>query len=232
MNARAEVPVMIEGVALLQGLEKPIRERLAAEASILTVSRSDAVFRQGEACAGLHVVIEGQVKLLMRTGNGHEKVFEVIGPNETMGETALFLGLPYPVAAEAVVDTRLMHLAKGTLLRELASDSMFALRVIESLARRLNRHTEDLKSYMLLSGTQRVICFLLQEIPDVFSATDAVEVTLPTRKGVIASKLNLTQEHFSRILRDLTAASLIEVAGARIRIPDVARLRDYQMAQE
>ena len=43
--------------------------------------------------------------------------------------------------------------------------------------------------------------------------------------GTIASRLNLTQEHFSRILSELTGAGLIQVEGRTIHIPDIGRLR-------
>jgi CRP-like cAMP-binding protein len=50
-------------------------------------------------------------------------------------------------------------------------------------------------------------------------------VTLPTNKGVIASRLNLTPQHFSRILHELTEAGLVEVDGRTIHITDLDRLR-------
>ena len=53
-------------------------------------------------------------------------------------------------------------------------------------------------------------------------------MTLSTNKGVIASRLNLTQEHFSRILHELTELGLIVVEGRRIHIPNVANLRKHE----
>ena len=58
-------------------------------------------------------------------------------------------------------------------------------------------------------------------------AAKALRVTLPARKGVIASHLNLTHEHFSRILHELIEARLIAVDGPQVTIPDIARLRGY-----
>ena len=55
----------------------------------------------------------------------------------------------------------------------------------------------------------------------------SLTVTLPTSKGVIASRLNLTQEHFSRILHELSEKGLILVKGRKISIPDVEKLRTY-----
>jgi CRP-like cAMP-binding protein len=53
-------------------------------------------------------------------------------------------------------------------------------------------------------------------------------VTLPAGKSVIASRLNITPEHFSRILHELTEAQLIAVNGRTVRILDMERLRTFE----
>ena len=72
------------------------------------------------------------------------------------------------------------------------------------------------------SGTQRVIGYLLRDGP-----VDGEEVTLHASKAVVASRLNLTPEHFSRILHDLAEHGLIEVHGRGITVRDAARLLAY-----
>jgi len=67
-----------------------------------------------------------------------------------------------------------------------------------------------------------VIGYLLRE-----GLADGEEVTLHASKAVVASRLNLTPEHFSRILHDLAEHGLIEVQGRGITILDAAKLRDY-----
>jgi CRP-like cAMP-binding protein len=79
----------------------------------------------------------------------------------------------------------------------------------------------------LLSGTQRVAGFLLSQLPPNGAAVTQATVTLPAQKSIIASRLNLTHEHFSRILRDIQSAGLIEVRGRQITFIDVAHLRSY-----
>ena len=44
-------------------------------------------------------------------------------------------------------------------------------------------------------------------------------------KSVIASRLNMTPEHFSRILHELAESGLIEVSGRTVRVLDLERLR-------
>ena len=79
------------------------------------------------------------------------------------------------------------------------------------------------------SGTERVIGYLMRiDSQDNDGAKEEAILTLPASKVTIASRLNLTPEHFSRILHDLSAAGLIEVNGKSIRVPDTRKLRDFQ----
>ncbi len=79
------------------------------------------------------------------------------------------------------------------------------------------------KDYSLHSGCQRIVAYLLRDTPDVDEKS--ITVTLPTSKGIIASRLNLTQEHFSRMLNELSEKGLIVVDRRKIHILDVERLR-------
>jgi CRP-like cAMP-binding protein len=53
-------------------------------------------------------------------------------------------------------------------------------------------------------------------------------VSLPVSKATLASRLSLTPEYFSRVLRELEEAGLIEVDKRDIRILDTRRLAAYQ----
>jgi len=79
----------------------------------------------------------------------------------------------------------------------------------------------------LRSRAQRVIGYLLRDVQLLQLHGNQGEVTLPIGKGVIASRLNLTPPHFSRVLHDLTARGLITVTGRTVRIADLERLRAY-----
>ena len=56
---------------------------------------------------------------------------------------------------------------------------------------------------------------------------DCITVSLPVSKGTVASRLSLTPEYFSRVLRELEEARLIEVDKRDIRIIDTRRLAAY-----
>lgn len=220
----------IAGVSLFAGLDPSACKRLAEGAELRDFSGGDVICREGDPGTGLHLVTKGQVKLLLQAGNGHEKVFDLIGTGACFGEPSLYTDQPHLVTAEAIVDTQLLHVPSADLLKVLRETPELALRVIKGLASRIYRRTHDLKSYMLMSGTQRVICYLLHEVPFEVEGPAEVSVTLPVRKGLIASRLNLTQENFSRILHELAAATLIRVEGQRVHIRDLSRLRAAAMS--
>jgi CRP-like cAMP-binding protein len=83
----------------------------------------------------------------------------------------------------------------------------------------------ELETYALGSGGRRFAAWLLRLVPR--EQAGAAEVTLPAAKRAIASQLNLSAEHLSRMLRELMAQGLIDVRARKVGIPDVRRLRDW-----
>ena len=139
----------------------------------------------------------------------------------------MFLDKPYVVLAETLADSLLLAIGKHSIFAELERNPKFARKMLAGLAQRLHQLVHDLEAHTFRSGTQRVIGYLLRDLPA--EATDRpVTVELATSKSVLASRLNITREHFSRILHELSADGLIEVRGRTIRIPDPARLRSFE----
>ncbi len=210
---------------LLRELDRDEIARIAAHTQQIEAPRGNVLFRRGDPCTGFHVVIYGQVKLSLQTAQGHEKIIDLIGAGQSFGEAVMFLEKPYVVTAETLSDSKLLHVARTAIFAEIDRDPRLARRMIASLSMRLHHLVRDLESYTLHSGTQRIIGYLLSLADQ--HATGGVRVELPAQKNVIASRLNLTHEHFSRMLHDLATAGLIEVDGRRIRIVDCEKLKGF-----
>jgi CRP-like cAMP-binding protein len=226
-TAPIKVQAFLSNLPLFRELSREEIDRIAAQTRQLYFTRGDIVFHRGDPCNGFYLVIYGQVKLAFISSQGDEKVIEILAQGQSFGEAVLFLEKPYPVTANALVDTMLLHVSKEAVFDEIDRDARFARRVIAGMAQRLHHLVGDVEAYSMRSGTERVIGFLLRDEPED-AAENRIEVTLPASKGVIASRLNLTQEHFSRILHDLIARKLIEVDGRRVTLCDVQKLRTHQ----
>ncbi len=223
-----KVQTFLANLPLFKELAPEELDRIALGAREQHVARGEVVFRKGDPCEGFHMVIYGHIKLAFTSASGNEKVVELIGPGQSFGEALMFMEKPYVVYAQALADTLLLHIAKAVVFDEIEREPGFARRMIAGLSRRLHGLVSDLESYSLHSGIQRVIGYLLRAEPDGETAGTTVQLKLPTSKGIIASRLNLTPEHFSRILHELTEAGLLTVDGRTVTILDLERLRIYE----
>ena len=199
---------------------------LAPQTTVLDVPRAAVICHQGDPCVALHIIVHGQVALALQGTDGTERVVELLGPGATFGETSLYVGRPYLMGARVLCETRLMRIGRNAVLQQIRRSPRFSEAVIAQISSRLHSRTVELQSQVTLTGMQRAVAFLLNDCRITRMRGGAV-VLLPAKKGTVASRLNLTQSHFSRILRSLAALSLIQVSGRSVRIPDVERLRAH-----
>ena len=197
---------------------------IAAATTEINIAKGNPVFRRGDPCDGFHIVIYGQVKLSFTSIQGDEKVVEIISAGQSFGEALMFMEKPYIVNAQVLADSLLLYISKQAVFSGLDSNPKFARRMLAGLSRRIHGLVSDVEAYSLRSATQRVIGYLLKADP----AADGDHVILSVSKKLVASRLNLTPEHFSRILQDLMTRKLIEVNGREIIILNIEKLRNYE----
>ena len=229
MKTDLKISAFLANVPLCKDAAADEIERIARSTKVVHAQRDLTLFHKGDACHGFHIVVYGQVKLGFTSSTGADKVVEIIGPGMSFGEAVMFLGKPHIVYAQTIADSMLLFVAKQAVLDELHRDPDFALKMLGGLSRRLHSLVSDVEAYSLCSGAQRVIGYLLRDDAPDADHGPSFEVRLPTNKNIIASRLNLTPQHFSRILHELTEAALIHVEGRTIRILDVVRLRAFEI---
>lgn len=227
MRAPFQHQAFLANLPLFRDLQGEELERIAASTRQVHAARGELLFRKGDPCEGFHAVVYGQVKLAFSSANGEEKVLELMGPGQCFGQAVMFVDKPYPVYAQTLADSLLLYVAKQAIVDEIEREPLFARRIISGLSRRLHDMVVDLEAYTLRSASQRVVGYLLREVP-LEGDAGPVEVKLATTKSVLASRLNITPQHFSRILHDLVVASLIRVEGRSIVVLDADGLRRYE----
>ncbi|CAG4883116.1 Nitric oxide -responding transcriptional regulator Dnr (Crp/Fnr family) [Georgfuchsia toluolica] len=218
---------ILSHLPLFQALKAVQLQRIADGTSELRLEKGDTLFHKGDPSDGFYVVIFGQIKLTIGSAQGNEKVVEIIGQRQSFGEAMMFLDRSYPVTAVALSDSLLLHVKRSDVEYLLSSDPSFARGMLAGLSLRLHSLIKDVESYTMRSSTQRVLGYLLQHCAEDEALT--ADIALPASKQVVASRLNLTPETFSRILNDLTRAGLIEVQGRTVCIPDLRRLREFEI---
>ena len=228
MNHPINIEALLTHIALFNGLAPEEIARIAHATREVHILKGETLFHRGDTCTGFHLVVYGQIKLTFTSAQGNEKIVEIISQGQSFGEAIMFLDKPYVVSAQALTDAMLLHVSKTAIFEELGHDYNLARKMLAGMAMRLHQLMNDVESYSLHSGKQRIIGYLLRELPENDQNGTDVILTLPSNKGTIASRLNLTQEHFSRILHELTDLGLIIVEDKKIHIPSVANLRKHE----
>ena len=157
-----------------------------------------------------------------------KKVIELVGPGQSFAEALMFTGRSYILNAEALSNTLLLTVSKHAIVAEIERDPRFSMKMLAGISRRLHGLVHDIESGALHSGVQRVIGYLMRETEVQDCATGEVfTVSLPVTKATLASRLSLTPEYFSKVLRELEDQKLIEIDKRDIRIIDAKRLLRY-----
>lgn len=224
-----DIPQILSRLPMFQNLAAEQISALEPACRERRLSKGEMLFQKGDPAKGFFVVVAGQIKLAFPSAQGNEKVVEIVGPRQSFGEAVMFMDRAYPVFAEALLDSLLLHISSAPVFALLQTDPLFARRMLAGLSTRLHSLVQDVEAYSSRSSAQRVVGYLLQQCPESESGERSFSISLPTSKQVIASRLNLTPETLSRIFHDLSSNGLIEVSGKQITINDVRRLREFDL---
>lgn len=221
--ARPEIApqVFLAALPLFKALDASALARLAAATTRRALKRGERVFSKGDAVTGMYVVVYGEIRLVARSPVRGERLTGVVRPGRSFGEPVMFLERPAVVDAEAATDALVLHLPKEAVFDEIERNPRFARRMLAGLSQRVESLVQELDRQALGGGRARLVDYLLR---CAGAGPGPRIVTLPAAKGAIASHLNLTPEHFSRLLRELADQGLVQVKGRSITVPDPGRL--------
>jgi len=179
------------------------------------------LFTQGEPADRFFVVLDGWVKLVRQRSDGHEAVIAAFTAGESFAEAAMFESGNFPVTALVVGRSRVLSVPAGPLKAKLRNDSELAFDIMASMSVHLRRLVRQVEQLTLQSSEQRVAAFLVR-LASVESGPAVVR--LPVDKALVAGRLGMQPETFSRSLSRLKDRG-IAVEARDISIPDVGELR-------
>jgi CRP/FNR family transcriptional regulator, dissimilatory nitrate respiration regulator len=216
--------VAIGRSALFKSLAPAVISRLAEAAKNLSPRRGAQIYRRGERCSGVYIVMSGRIMLSVSVAPDANKVTGLIGPGGHFGLAAAILGAPQAVSAEALSDSTLLLIPRAVLLECAADNAAFGLQIATILSHEQAVLTDDIEAASLRSGRQRVAGYLLEIAGS--NGAQARPFALPAKKSIIASRLSLTPEYFSRMLHELIVTGSILVEGRQVTVLNRARLQE------
>jgi CRP-like cAMP-binding protein len=209
---------------LFSQLPEKVFQDVCNLANLKRLSCHATLMHQGDPAKRFFLLVSGQIKLHRVTGEGQENLVEVIHAGQTFAEALLFSQARlYPVSATALKDSVLVSI-EGTHYRNALEDQpKICLAILASMSIHLHQRLKDIDTLTLASASRRVINFLFQERDPLNG-----EIVLQVSKRLVASKLGIQPETFSRILHRLVECDLIAMERRNIRILAEEELAAYQ----
>ncbi len=190
----------------------------------IKLEEGEYLFKHGQPTERFFMLKGGYIKLFRISLGGAEKVFEVISPGQSFAEAMMFMpDSVYPVTAQAISNSVLLSFDNKTFVNILKESSDTCFRLMFHMSKRLRMWLNEIDNLTLQNATYRLVNYLLYQVPDEHKKV--YEFSFPVPKHVIASRLSIKPETFSRILRSLNLEGFIAVKGRSIRIHNVERLR-------
>jgi len=206
----------LSNCVLFSELSEEQLERVRRHSHIIDMVEGESLFFQGDDAVSFYLVLSGRIKLYRVSPEGKEKVVEIVEQGGTFAEALMFMDHPhYPVTATALTPSHVIGFNSRdfkSMLRE-SIDTCFLL--MGTMCFRLRGLIREIDALSLETGTVRTISYLLEQAP-----ADRDDYDLQVAKSVIASRLSVKPETFSRILKNLHEQNIVSIDGRRVTIHD------------
>lgn len=210
---------------LLEGVDERTLASMAAQVRLRKVAKGTILFMQGDEAESLFVIQHGWIKLFRQTLDGDEVVVDILNDGFIFGDSSLVEDNSYSSSAQAVEDSELIEIASATLQEAVEASHRFSLNLLASFARRRRQKDKEIEHLTLKNAPQRIGCFLLRLCHA--EAKGEVTLHLPYDKMLVAARLGMQPETFSRALARLKEETGLRTQGPSVIIPSMERMVEY-----
>ncbi|ATE61790.1 Crp/Fnr family transcriptional regulator [Thauera sinica] len=198
--------------------------RLLSGSKLIRAERGEILAQAQDVATSIHIVLDGEVRCVLLSPSGNEKLLRLVGAGDLYGEEAALLGRHYMATVQAQRQTRLLVVPVAAFRHAMAETAAFAQAITMRLAAAAYELMAHLQLCVQLNSTQRVAQYLAQLAPE---DAERWEIHLSSDKQTIAAQLNLTPETFSRVLSRFAREGLIRTEGRRRVVLDkLSQLRN------
>jgi len=214
LNAKTEQKLkLLHSNEYFEGLEEGLLNQVAAHMQLREYERGEALFWEGDPCAGLHIIERGFVKLYRLSPQGRQYIVRVLQEGETCNEVPTFDGGVNPVNVEAL-ETTLVWVIQADILQELLRKHPdFSQKVINNLTKQLRGLVRMASEMAFYQVTHRLARLISNHPPAELSGT-------PWTQEQLAARLGTVREVVARSLKELERSGAIHLDKRRIAISD------------
>ena len=192
------------------------------------------LFEEGQTGDYMYVVQSGEVEIRRLVGET-PRVLATLTAGEFLGEMAILNGRPRSATAVVKTPARLVVIEGKTFEAMLRARPEIAMRMIKSLALRLESANQQVELLLLPTPNHRVVqCMrMMAEEQLLLCGSTGTAILVPKRVEDIAARVGLPVHEVLAVLDRLRAAHLVlltqdaGIAGDGFIVPEVGRLLEF-----
>ena len=213
---------LVKKINIFKSLDDSAIERLVQNAVETGHRKGKIFFIHGDEATRFYYIKSGWIKLFRETLDGDQAVVDILPAGHIFGETSIFENDIYPYSAEAVEPTEVISFPLANLKSEIENNNKLALSMLNAMARYRRQQDQEIEHRVIQNAPQRIGCFLLRLVQQ--DENGPVKIHLPYDKTLLASRLGMQPETFSRALSKLKKETGITVSGSTIEMDSINRL--------
>ncbi len=212
---------------LFKDLSDDCFKRVIQNAGILFLKKNELLYECCLKARQFFLIHTGQIALFQMSLDGNEKILNLYDSSQVFAEDIIFSNDKcYPTCARACSDTTLFYFDALHFSRQLHEYPSLCFSIMSDLSSRLHAKTQEIVELSIYDAQYRLVSYLLKKACKGDLQSCRPVVVLPTTKTLLASRLSITPETFSRILSRLKKQGLISIDEAIITLNEPELLKE------
>lgn len=225
MSAALNLQEKLHAIPLFSGIDTPRRSELLAQGRLRQLNDRTKLFVQGDSVSSFYILVDGTIQLFRESPDGHEKTLDLLHYGQTLGATEIMDACSsYRAHARSVGDSAVLEYQANNLKEMAQQNGTLALNLLAAMADQAHQAELEAEQQARMSAAQLVACFM-QRLCILFDYNPA-GFDLPYSKTLIASRLGLEIETFSRTLHKLRDNGMT-ITGNHVVIQNFEALSEY-----
>ncbi|MBT3602475.1 MAG: Crp/Fnr family transcriptional regulator [Candidatus Latescibacteria bacterium] len=210
---------LIKDIPLFQELDTKALESILENAHQRPVARHAFYFHEGDIATSLYVLVQGRVKLMQTTPEGHQVVLRMAVPGKMFGGLAAFGATAYPISAQAVTDSNSLSWDGKTMAELIKRYPSVALNTLKHMATQLQEVQDRYRELVTERVEQRVARALVRLVRQSGrKIKEGILIDIPLSRQDLAEMTGTTLFTVSRILSGWEHQNLVETGREKVII--------------
>lgn len=215
------VTSFLKQVSFFKELSKGDIRKIFSIAGIKIYAPGQMVFAKEDLGNNFFIVKSGRIKIFTTVGGGKKKTFAFLKKGDFFGEMSLLGGRVRSASAQAVEESELFVISKKNFKRLIAENPDFSLKLLHTLADRLQKCNRDIESMLF----HNILGRLAEAILDLSKDKNTKPVKMAIDQNELAQYLGTTRVPVCRAINTLKRSGIIDYHRGELVILDQARLR-------